>query len=80
MNGCLDQINRETISGWIFGDLKNLKVEIDGQEYCPLDIEKITRKDVLGVYPNTIVSGFSFKTPPLIVNDGRLHAISLKIN
>jgi hypothetical protein len=79
MRGCLDQVNRETISGWIFGDLKDLIIEIDGERYCTLDIKTIARPDVLKVYKEGPVSGFIFETPA-VMNNGKLHTISIKHN
>jgi hypothetical protein len=79
MVGVLDQINRETISGWIFGDVNSLHIEIDGRLRLDIVIKSVERKDVVDAYPDRSTTGFEISSPLDIV-DGRLHEISLCID
>ena len=79
MVGVLDQINRETISGWIFGNIDSLRIEIDGIPYPDPVIKTVERRDVVDAYPGKLTSGFEIPSPLDIV-DGYLHEISLSIN
>ena len=41
MEGSLDYINKQIISGWIFGDLRNLKLKIDDVQRADIKIKSI---------------------------------------
>jgi hypothetical protein len=78
MRGYIDQINRETISGWIFGRISLLEVEIDGYRQLDIEIRYIERQDVMHAYPDRVCTGFEISTP-LTILDGRLHEVILSV-
>jgi hypothetical protein len=78
MNGVLDQINRDTISGWVFGSSETIRIEIDGHFRPDIFVRTINRQDVSEAYPDRVSTGFEIISPVEIL-DGRLHEISLKV-
>jgi hypothetical protein len=78
MEGVLDFINKEMISGWVFGELKNLKLKIDSRFMLDLKVKSINRPDVENTYPNKQSTGFEIETPREVI-DGSPHLIELFI-
>jgi len=78
MVGVLDQINRETISGWIFGSIDLLQIRVDGRLCSNIAIKPIERQDVNNAYPDRVCTGFEISSPIEIL-DGMLHEIALSI-
>ena len=79
MVGVLDQINRETISGWIFGSIDLLQVQIDGRPLPKAEIKSVQRQDVIEAHPGRPCCGFEISSP-LGILDGGLHEVSLSVD
>jgi hypothetical protein len=78
MEGVLDFINKQFISGWIFGDLKNLKLRIDKHLRPDIKLTFIHRPDAEIHYPDKKISGFKIETPKDLI-DGLPHHVELTI-
>lgn len=79
MEGTLDYINKEIIGGWVFGDVKNIRLKVDGKEIHNLNVNSVQRGDVEEVYPGKKCSGFEIFAPKIISN-GEVHQIELFVN
>lgn len=79
MQGVLDYINKEIIGGWVFGDVKNIKLKVDGKEIHNLNVNFVQRGDVEKAYPGKACSGFEILAPEIISN-GEVHQIELFVN
>ena len=79
MEGTLDYINKESIGGWVFGDVKNIRLKVDGKEIHNLNVNSVQRGDVEKVYPGKKCSGFEIFAPKIISN-GEVHQIELFVN
>ena len=76
MEGSLDYINKQIISGWIFGDLRNLKLKIDDVQRADIKIKSISRPDVENQYPGKQAIGFEIESPKDLI-DGLPHKVEL---
>lgn len=79
MEGTLDYINKEIIGGWVFGDVKNIKLKVNGKEIHNLKVNSVQRTDVEKAYPDKKCSGFELLAPEIISN-GEVHQIELFVN
>lgn len=76
MLGSVDFINRNVISGWVFGDLEQLSLIVDGIRLSEIVFRRLPRPDVNKVYPDKASTGFQIESPKEIL-DGRAHSISV---
>ena len=81
MQGYLDSINKEEISGWIIGSPEELDfaLAVDGEIQHKFERRYFKRPDVQESYPLIDAWGFKILTPSFI-NDGRAHKISITCN
>lgn len=76
MIGCVDQINKQTISGWIVGGINSLTLKIDGSKIGDLIVKEIPRPDAQEAQPDKKITGFSISTPYELL-DGSEHLVEI---